>query len=196
MENTGTVCRMAEKDILLAIMTKRFLLVVAIVLWIGALACALWWYNHNFIRTEFFVGQHLQLPQTIAGAGKIRLVHFWDPGCPCNLGNQAHLADLTRDYAAAVDFYHVQKPGSGGHLPKNLASLQPLALTPGQQALPASPAVAIFDNSGQLAYFGPYSEGAICNASNSFVEPILDALQQGRTVRAGSNLASGCFCTW
>lgn len=177
-------------------MTKKIFLVAAIILWISALGAALWWYNSHYIRTEFFIGQQLELPQEIRGEGKIRLLHFWDPGCPCNLGNQSHLADLSRDYADAVDFYHVQKPGSKGHLPKTLNHLIPLELQLAEQTLPASPAVAIFDNSGQLAYFGPYSEGAICNASNSFVEPVLEALQQNRTVRAGSNLASGCFCSW
>lgn len=56
--------------------------------------------------------------------------------------------------------------------------------------------MAIWDQQGQLAYFGPYSEGALCTSSNSFIEPILEALVAGRPVRADSNLAVGCFCDW
>lgn len=178
------------------IMTKRILVIAAILLWIGSLAAALWWYNDRYIRTEFFDGTQLQLPDELAASGKIRLIHFWEPGCPCNMGNQSHLADLGRDYADSTEFYHVLKPGSKGHLPKTLSALQPLSLLPDQHSLPASPAVAIFDHFGNLAYFGPYSEGAVCNSSNSFVEPVLDALIQGRSVRATSNLAAGCFCPW
>ena len=62
--------------------------------------------------------------------------------------------------------------------------------------LPASPAVAVWDSLGRLAYFGPYSEGAVCTSANSFVEPVLDALLAGRPVLAPQTLASGCFCAW
>ena len=67
---------------------------------------------------------------------------------------------------------------------------------PAPQPLPASPAVAIWDRTGQLAYFGPYSEGATCTSSNSFIEPILEALSAGRPVSASNTLAVGCFCDW
>lgn len=80
----------------------------------------------------------------------------------------------------------LQKPGSHGQLPANLTALKPLAGLPGSEHLPASPAVAIWDRQGHLAYFGPYSEGAVCNASNSFVEPILKALLDGRQVSASN----------
>lgn len=177
-------------------MIKKFLIALVILLWVGVLLSALWWYNTTYIRTEFFAGQELHLPQDIAGPGRIRLVHFWDPSCPCNLGNQQHLGELTRDYADSVDFYHMQMPSSNGHLPKTLNRLKPIKIHVNTDILPASPAVAIWDEFGQLAYFGPYSEGAICNSSNSFVEPVLEALKQGRSVLSGSNLAAGCFCTW
>ena len=95
-----------------------------------------------------------------------------------------------------MQFYAVQKAGSQGRLPDNLQGLQALQELPGSADLPASPAVAIWDAQGDLAYFGPYSEGAVCTSSNSFIEPILEALVAGRRVRADSNLAVGCFCDW
>ena len=90
----------------------------------------------------------------------------------------------------------VQKAGSEGHLPANLQALQPLESLPGSDQLPASPAVAIWDSQGQLAYFGPYREGVTCSSSNSFIEPILEALAAGRRVNASNTLAVGCFCDW
>lgn len=45
-----------------------------------------------------FSGDALQLPEELAGPGAIRLVHFWDPACPCNVGNQQHLAELIETY--------------------------------------------------------------------------------------------------
>lgn len=90
----------------------------------------------------------------------------------------------------------LQKPGSHGQLPANLSSLQPIASLPGSEQLPASPAIAIWDRQGRLAYFGPYSEGAVCNASNSFIEPVIQALLANRPVQADNTLASGCYCPW
>ena len=78
-----------------------------------------------------------------------------------------------------------------------LLDASPVALAQAlMDALPASPALAIWDRDGKLAYAGPYSEGLVCNSSNSFVEPVLDALTQGRHVSLASGLAVGCYCAW
>ena len=172
------------------------------VAWILAMLVAYWWFQVRYIRpfseqTALFSGETLRLPDELAGPGPIRLVHFWDPACPCNVGNQQHLAELLQRFGPqGVEFYAVQKPGSRGQLPATLQALRPLASLPGAGELPASPAVAIWGRDGQLAYFGPYSEGASCTSSNSFIEPILEALQASRRVMATHNLAVGCFCTW
>ena len=177
-------------------MIKKTLIGIAVILWLCVLLGALWWYNSTYIRTEFFAGQQLQFPAQVTSDKPIRFIHFWSPDCPCNIGNQQHLAELMETYAEQVSFYQMQMPGSQGQLPKNLTSIQPIELELPPESLPASPAVAIFDEFDRLAYFGPYSEGAICTSSNSFVEPILESLLEGRSVLASSNLASGCFCAW
>lgn len=173
-----------------------------------ALVCAgvLWaaydWFQGRYLRafsshTAVFSGDPLRLPTELAGPGAVRLVHFWDPACPCNVGNQQHLAELIEHYAPlGVEFYAVQKPGTHGQLPGTLSALKHLDTLPGAEQIPASPAVAIWDRSGKLAYFGPYSEGLTCNASNSFIEPILQALNEGRAVDATHTLAVGCYCPW
>lgn len=181
---------------------KTLLAALLAAVWLAGLAAAFWWYEGRYLRpfasqATLFSGAVLQLPAPLAGPGPIRVVHFWDPACPCNVGNQQHLAELLKRFAPqGVRFYAVQKPGSRGHLPAVLEGLQPLDSLPGAEQLPASPAVAIWDREGRLAYFGPYSEGATCSSANSFIEPILDALSAGRTVRADNTLASGCFCDW
>lgn len=181
---------------------KNLLLAGLGLLWLAALLAALWWYQQRYIRpfalrSELFNVAELALPPELAGPGPIRLLHFWDPACPCNVGNQQHLAELVAHFAPlGVSFHAVQKPGSQGQLPELLNKIPELALPPGAAQIPASPAVAIWDTHGQLAYFGPYSEGATCNASNSFIEPVLQALLDGRAVNATQTLASGCFCDW
>ncbi|TXH96545.1 MAG: thiol-disulfide isomerase [Pseudomonas sp.] len=181
---------------------KTILASLIAILWLGAMLAVFWWFQARYIRpfeprTELFALSELRLPAELAGAGPVRLVHFWDPACPCNVGNQQHLAELLREFGAlGVEFYAVQKAGTRGRLPDSLQALQPLPGLPGSERLPASPAVAIWDQQGRLAYFGPYSEGALCTSSNSFIEPVLKALLAGRPVSADSNLAVGCFCDW
>lgn len=181
---------------------KTLLLSLIALLWLAAMVAAYYWFEARYIRTfsdqtALFSGNELRLPAELAGPGPIRLVHFWDPGCPCNVGNQQHLGELIERFAPqGVAFYAVQKAGSQGRLPANLDALQALATLPGSEQLPASPAVAIWDQQGRLAYFGPYSEGLTCSSSNSFIEPILEALAAGRHVNASNTLAVGCFCAW
>lgn len=176
---------------------KTLLALLLGLLCLAALAAAYDWYRGRYQRTVLFDAADLRLPPGLEGPGPIRLVHFHDPACPCNVGNQQHLAELAERYAPlGVTFHALQRPGSRGRLPPALATLQPLAALPGSEGLPGSPALAIWDRQGRLAYFGPYSEGATCSAANSFVEPVLDALLKGRPVRAGGTLAEGCFCAW
>ncbi|RON03793.1 DUF6436 domain-containing protein [Pseudomonas brassicacearum] len=168
----------------------------------GVLWAAYDWFQGRYLRafsshTALFSGDRLNLPANLAGPGPIRVVHFWDPACPCNVGNQQHLAELLERFVPqGVEFYAVQKPGSLGQLPSTLSRLKTLDTLPGSEQIPASPAVAIWDRSGKLAYFGPYSEGLTCNSSNSFIEPILQALSEQRPVSATHTLAVGCYCPW
>ena len=181
---------------------KTLLASLLILFWAAAMLAAYWWYEARYLRsfseqTALFYGEQLRLPDELAGPGPIRLVHFWDPACPCNVGNQQHLAELIERFSAqGVTFHAVQKSGTNGQLPGTLSALQPLTELAGSEQIPASPAVAIWDRNGQLAYFGPYSEGATCTSSNSFIEPILDALVANRPVNASNTLAVGCFCDW
>lgn len=178
---------------------------LALVLLALVCAFALWslyqWYQTRYIRpftetTVLFDGAGLRLPAELAGPGRIRVVHLWDPPCPCNVGNQQHLAELVQRFGDRVSFHVWQKPGSRGQLPPTLAALQPLAELPGAEQLPASPAVAIWAQDGTLAYVGPYSEGATCTSANSFIEPVLEALLAGRPVHSTGSLALGCYCSW
>lgn len=181
---------------------KNLLITLLAMAWLAGMVLAYRWFETRYLRTfderaAVFSGAELQLPDELSGPGAIRLVHFWDPACPCNVGNQQHLAELIEHYTPqGVQFHVVQKPGSQGRLPAELAALQAIDELPGSANLPASPAVAIWDKQGQLAYFGPYSEGLVCNSSNSFIEPILEALSAGRKVNASNTLAVGCFCEW
>lgn len=152
------------------------------------------------VRAAVFFADELRLPPSLAGQGAVRLVHFWDPSCPCNASNLQHLTEIVRHFAErGVEFYSVQKPGSRGQLPAVLSEVRELTdakAFKGLAQLPASPAAAIWNTQGELIYLGPYSESASCSLGKGFVEPILDAALAGRPVKTSAGLAVACFCDW
>lgn len=191
---------MPSKRFLLALSSLTILLLIALGLWFWLRfgVANLRSFTETSQQAVFFSGGALKLPENLAGPGKVRVVHFWDPQCPCHRETDVHLNYLIGLYRfSGVDFYSVQKPGSKGQmLPILQGKLTALPALEGMQALPASPAVAIWDQQGNLAYAGPYSEGLVCNSANSFVEPVLDALVANRAVSAANTMAVGCYCNW
>ena len=181
-------------------------LIAAACVFMAGIGVALWQYFGFSEQASFaeraivFDDTQLQLPRELAGAtGRIRVVHFWDPACTaCNRETGAHLSYLITMYRrAGIDFLAVRRPGTTGELPDYLKGrLKELPTIQGIERIPASPAVAIWDREGRLAYAGPYSIGMVCNSANSFVEPILDKLVDGQTVRPRGLLAVGCYCSW
>lgn len=148
-------------------------------------------------RSKVFSATALSVPKTLEAEQSIRLVHFWDPACPCNVGNQAHLLAIVQQFAPqGVRFYSVKRAGRRGQLPAVFSAVKPLEEEHNWAPIPASPAVAIWNAQGDLVYFGPYTEGANCNVTRGFVEPILEATLAGRSVQATHQLAVACFCDW
>jgi hypothetical protein len=58
--------------------------------------------------------------------------------------------------------------------------------------LTSTPAIAVFDDLGNLSYLGPYSTGIGCLSGNGTVEPYLDVKStMGAIVPLES---TGCYC--
>ena len=58
--------------------------------------------------------------------------------------------------------------------------------------VPATPAIAVFDDNGRLSYLGPYAMGTGCFTGNGIVEKHLSTtVNQGATIPLD---ASGCYC--
>ncbi|MFZ5603627.1 MAG: DUF6436 domain-containing protein [Pseudomonadota bacterium] len=58
----------------------------------------------------------------------------------------------------------------------------------------ATPAVMVVDGNGALAYFGPYHQEGVCNSENSYLEPVLQAVNTQQPVNIINTLVFGCFC--
>lgn len=123
-----------------------------------------------------FDGQHL----LAVSNGQITVQQFIDPDCPCNRYVRDHREQLQARYSPQDINFDLLTPAS----------------SPEHIGIPSSPAVAIWDSDGQLAYFGPYSNGIICNAKTSFIEPVLKQLKAGENPQISNTAGVGCFCPW
>lgn len=137
----------------------------------------------------------------------VAVVHFWDPGCACSRFNEKHVRQLVAEYQQrGIRFVVVAQSGSVAgnkglqEQAREVFGDVDIVLSRDRsfhQSIPSSPAAVILDEQQQLAYFGPYSEGAICRAgSGRFVERILDKVLKGKNPRFINTLAYGCFCDW
>lgn len=193
--------------------------------WLASAALGFWWFSMKDLRSfapQPLLGEQAFDTSAVSGgleaalraqfaqqaepvAASATVLHFWDPDCACSRFNEAHVEQITASYAAmGVRFLVVDRRASpaqgpdlydafGQHVERYAAPLQPLE----QLAIPASPAAAVFDREGRLAYFGPYSEGAACLTGNGdFVEQVLDKLLAGERPQQINTAAFGCFCDW
>jgi len=177
-----------------AAMFCAVVLFVTFVIWITGTI-----YMRDYSKTTvLFNPDDFKIPEQLQDVKSIRVVHFYDPKCPCNEEPDSHLRYLVGLHSTSnMKFYRVQKPGSTGEIAPFLRDvLQPITKVEGMELLPASPSLVIWDADGDLAYAGPYSEGVTCNSSNSFVEPVLEALADGRKVTVPGTIAVGCYCDW
>src|SRR3990167_4964179 len=114
-------CAPVQRKLIMTRPTRKTLLASLLILfWAAALLTAYRWYEARYLRsfseqTALFLGEQLRLPAELAGPGPIRLVHFWDPACRGNVGNQQPLAELIEhSRPLGVAFYGVQKATPSG----------------------------------------------------------------------------------
>ncbi len=113
------------------------------------------------------------------GNSKNKVVHFSQNSCECNLVAQEHLASV--EFLADSQGYENVKLVLG-----NNAFIE--------QYIPATPAVAVFNDKGSLTYLGPYSAGYSCTAGNGIVESYL--VGQTKTLIGATVITNteGCYC--
>lgn len=195
-----------------------------VVLWLASAAAGFWWFAARDMRP--FAGELAEAEQAFAAtvaAGRLQdwltdwrqrhpqalrpgglvLLHFWDPGCPCSRFNNDHVRQLLAAPGSAdVQLMVLTSAGAAAAQVQTVFGPTVVPVPPDQwqaiaTAVPASPAAAVFDGSGRLAYLGPYSEGAACLAGNGdFVEQTLSRLRAGDTPTQLNMTAFGCFCRW
>jgi hypothetical protein len=158
------------------------LAVLLLILWLALTVAAFWWYQARHIQrfNSFWASfegtrlEHIAMP----ASERPLVVHFVDANCPCSRFARPHIADLETRHRHA-----------------RFATVDALAHPAISTAsMPATPAVAIWSASGELAYYGPYSGGQFCGQGQDFVSTTLAALKEGYNPRWINQEAVGCFC--
>jgi len=109
------------------------------------------------------------------------VVHVYQPGCDCNRYTDPHAERIQADYAPlGVRFLRVDRTK--------------LAAAAHAHSIAATPAALVFDATGHLVYFGPYSDAAWCGASGGLVERALDRTLHGAQPAFMHVNVRGCFC--
>lgn len=121
---------------------------------------------------------------TLAPGKRARVVHFIDDKCSCTKYSLPHIAEIEQEFPNAQ---HVKvrsnSVGTG------------LSNSTFDWAI-ASPSVAIFSSSGELTYYGPYTDAAVCGQGNSIVDSVMNALERKEEFQWVNLLAYGCYCDW
>lgn len=166
-----------------------------LVAWLGGLAWAFWWFEGQYVkafeRPAYFNAQNVQPPFP---PGQVQVLHVWQAGCPCNGGHEAYLESMTRRLAQeGVRFARAGAQSPEG-LPEALKKLTYWPIPEEWENWPGAPSVAIWDARGNLAYVGPYSDGAHCSRESSFIEPVITTLLAGRPVNIVTQDTVACLC--
>jgi len=114
------------------------------------------------------------------------IVHWQDSSCSCTKYSYSHIEDLKRDLP---NFEHIVVSKDNWQMAA--AEIKQLF-----DFVPASPSVMVFDQMGELAYFGPYSGGAVCGSGEDYVEKTANLLDQGQNPHWVNQESIGCLCQW
>ncbi|MDY6921359.1 MAG: DUF6436 domain-containing protein [Pseudomonadota bacterium] len=172
------------------------------VLWLGLLAGAYWFF---LVKPQQWFDPAMQQPPELAVAANQQALRQWlqrqfpelNPGKAWFIRFRQQRCGCER----FVELYHqtFATQADPQRMQVVTVTLDGAALNHEQQRLlqrliPATPSVVLFDDRGEVAYFGPYHQEGVCNADNSYLEPVLAALQQGRRLSVLNTLVFGCFC--
>lgn len=148
--------------------------------WLMTVIAGFWWIEYrHWQRLETlavaFNGQDIQDLHTQLGSqDTVTVMHFVNTLCPCHAYSESHIERLQ----------------------PVLATTKQVTLTSANAPqIPATPSVAIWDGKGELAYFGPYSSGAVCGQGKDFVTRVLGELEQNNNPRWINTVGIGCYCS-
>jgi hypothetical protein len=140
------------------------------------------------------------------------IFHWLNPDCRCTQFTGDTIAQLAADpHWAGAQHLLMVPPGKATALVELLPQLLDLTEVAGysivtlsesayrqsSQLIPATPGALIFDlKKRSVSYLGPHNAGVVCGTGSSYVELVLNNLQQGFDPQLLVLEQNGCFCRW
>lgn len=103
------------------------------------------------------------------------VLHFSTSGCGCQIYSEAHIKEINQ--LASDHNFNITNIVISEH-----------------DIIPATPAIAIMGNSGELIYFGPYGQGIACSQTSGYAQTILKNYLKGYISNTVVKEAKGCYC--
>jgi hypothetical protein len=114
---------------------------------------------------------------------KPKLLHFFNPECPCSRFNLKHFQTLNKKYGREIDFYVVVDSEEKIERAKELISSDVTTVVDRDRKLAqvcgvySTPQAAIIQTSNRLYFRGNYNRSRYCtNKESNFVQMALDSL--------------------
>jgi hypothetical protein len=169
--------------------------------WLAVLALGYWAYQLSRLDSRLLLDTDVRAAVLSLGdnlptatTGRMRIVHFLDPACPCTAFTLNHLNTLQPLFQKLQPEQWLVSPQNDAAADKLAASIGAATLAE-NLPLNVAPAIAIWSPDGQLAYFGPYSLSMICG-QDELLTRILIASAESRWSEEPYPIETGCFCPW
>ena len=131
---------------------------------------------------------------------KPKLLHFFNPECPCSRFNIQHFYSLRRSYGEKIDFFVVVTNQEKVSAAKKLIGTDITFLVDEGEKLAkacgvySTPQAALIQTNNKLYYRGNYNRARYCTDKNSnFVEMALDSLVANKKAPHFSTLATRSY---
>lgn len=131
---------------------------------------------------------------------KPKLLHFFNPECPCSRFNVKHFQTLSKDYNDQIDFYVIVDSEEKIESAKKLISSDVTIVVDSNKKLTnacgvySTPQAAIIQTSNRLYFRGNYNRSRYCtNKESNFVQMALDSLVAGKRPPIFDELATKSY---
>lgn len=173
---------------------------ILFVLWVSAMAGAFWylllqsrqWFDSTLMQPPSLSSPQAQqalqtlLLDILPGFDSTQpvLIRLRQENCRCERFIEPYHRHLQTRLQAGFQVHTLEINDLPMHIQNRLS-----------QWIPATPSALVFDHRGRMAYLGPYHQDDVCSAENSFLEPVIAAVQRQEEVKILNTLVYGCFCS-
>jgi len=129
-----------------------------------------------------------------------KLLHFFNPDCPCSRFNLKHFQALNKEYNNSIDFYVVVESEDKVEPAKRLINNDVTIVVDSNKKLASAcgvystPQAAIIQTSNRLYFRGNYNRSRYCtNKESNFVQMALDSLVANKRPPIFNELATNSY---